>query len=330
MTKRAASMTDRAAEIEIDVADIRRRGLSLPDGVSRAGAYRVDFTNGECYLGQTSNIMLRLGSHRRTWDDMSAVTYRPGSEYGDAALREFAGPFPSRMARPGPPLRKVDADALDIDPVLDRMRWADELLMGRPAVRPAERADQRERTRPLFERLSCHAHFERIVSLAGRFLDLFVPAGAATEVGNWVITSLPSTAKTRFWRRLICLSINNVEALTIGEQFDGEHWTTLGFMTANPSVRPLNSIFPAEVGRRDVFLAPTVYATVGPVFQVGFDTLEGLESAMEDEEITDLVGAMAMRLMRRGRGLYSRFHDYNLADCVLKMPPTAAHRGVRE
>jgi hypothetical protein len=227
-------------------------------------------------------------------------------------------------------LRAVDADALDLDPVLDRMRWADELLMGQPASRPAERADQRVRTWPLFDRLSRHADFERIVLLAGRYLDLFVPAPAATEVGNWVITSLPSTAKTRLWRRLICLSINNVEALTIGEHFDGERWTALGFMTANPSVQSANSILPAALGRRGVFLAPTFYATVGPVFQVGFDSLDGLESAMDEEVITDLVGAMAMRLMKRGRGLYGRFHDYNLADCVLKTPPAAVHHEASE
>jgi hypothetical protein len=298
--------------------------------MSLAGAYRVVFANGERYHGQTRNIVLRLGSHRRTWDDMTAVTYWPGSDFAGASVTESAGPFRSRSARPGPPLRTVDADTLDLDPVLDRMRWADELLMGQPAARPAERADQRDRTRPLFDRLSSHTDFERIVSLAGRYLDLFVPAPAATEVGNWVITSLPSTARTRLWHRLICLSINNVEALTIGEQFDGEHWTTLGFMTANPSICPLDSLLPAELARRGVFLAPTFYATVGPVFQVGFDTLDGLESAMDDEGITDLVGAVAMRLMKRGRGLYGRFHDYNLADCVLKMPPATARRGVNE
>ena len=303
---------------------MKRRGPALPAGVPRAGAYRVDFTTDECYLGQTENIVLRLGSHRRTWDDMRAIAFWPKLDCTDVSDLPLAGPL--RAARPGPPLRKVDIDAPNIDPVLDRMQWADDSLLGRPDARPAERPDQRERTRPLFDRLSGHPDFERIVSLVARYLDLFVPAPASTEVANWVITSLPSTARTRLWHRLICLSINNVEALTIGEQFDGESWTTLGFMTANPSESLPDALLTQSAQARGVFAAPAWYKTVGPVYQIGFDNLDGLEAALEVEEMLDLVGAMAMRLMRRGRGLYGRFHDYNLADCVLDMPPAIETR----
>ncbi len=42
---------------------------------------------------------------------------------------------------------------------------------------------------------------------------------------------------------------------------------------------------------------------------------------MEDETVLELVGAMTMRLIRRGRGLYGRFHDYNLADRILDLAP---------
>ena len=31
----------------------------------------------------------------------------------------------------------------------------------------------------------------------------------------------------------------------------------------------------------------------------------------------DLVGELMMRLVRRGKGMYGRFHDYNLSDAVL-------------
>jgi hypothetical protein len=324
VTKKAACMTRPATEMEIDVTDLKRRGPSLPSGTPRSGRYRIEFINGEYYVGQTDNIMLRVGSHRRTWDDMRAITFWPG--LGSEAGAESAGNRPLRISRPGLPLRKIDADLPDIDPVLDRMQWADEHLLGRPDTRPVERTDQRERTRPLFDRLSNHPDFERLVSLVARYLDLFVPAPASTEIGNWVITSLPSTVKTRFWHRLICLSINNVEALTIGEQFDGGCWTTLGFMTANPSDRDPGTLLSDRLRARGIFLAPAWYKTVGPVYQLGFDNLDGLEAALEDDEVLDLTGAMAMRLMRRGRGLYGRFHDYNLADRIINMPPARTAR----
>ena len=309
-------------KFEIDVTDLRRRGPSLPGGVSRQGCYRIEFTTGERFIGRTDNIVLRIGSHRRTWDDMRAITFWSGAEMDSVSM----GSGEMRTARPVPPLRKVDSEAPVMDPVLDRMQWGDDRLMGQPDTRPTERPDQRDRTRPLFERLSSHPDFTRIVSLVARYLDLFVPAPATTEVGNWVITSLPSTLKTRFWHRLICLSINNVEALTIGEQFDGECWTTLGFMSANPADTHPDAILTSSLRDGGVFLAPAWYETVGPVYQVGFDGLDGLEAAMECDEMLDLVGALSMRLMRRGRGLYGRFHDYNLADCILGMPPASSNR----
>jgi hypothetical protein len=317
-----------APEIEIDATDLRRRGPSLPLGTPRSGTYRVEFTNGECYVGETDNIVLRLGSHGRTWDDMRAIRFWPGKDCEERSA--LADRSPVRVARPGPPLRKVDAETPEIDPVLDRMQWSDDLLLGRQDARPVERPDQRERTRPLFDRLSKHPDFERIATLVARYLDLFVPAPASTEVAHWVITSLPSTAKTRLWHRLACLSINNVEALTIGEQFDGKCWTTLGFMSANPSERHPDKLLTRDVQSRGVFVASAWYKTVGPVYQVGFDDLDGLEAALEDEEVLDLVGAMAMRLMRRGRGLYGRFHDYNLADVVLGTPSPGENRDTED
>jgi len=308
-------MSNRPAGVNIPVADLKRQGPSLPSGVPLAGAYLVRFAGGDHYVGQSGNIILRIGSHRRTWEDMERITFWP--EPNPESVLPTTGVERLRMALPGAPLRKVDRDDPGIDPVLDRMRWADEYVFTDHTQRPRERADQRERTRPLFERLSEHPDFDRIVALAGRYLQIFVPAPAATEVDNWVITSLPSTIKTRFWHRLICLSINNVEALTIGTQFDGTGWTTVGFMSANPSEQPPDVLLSSEIAGRGVFLAPAWYETVGPVYQVGFDNLDGMQAALEDDEMLDLIGAVAMRLMKRGRGLYGRFHDYNLADVIL-------------
>ena len=41
-------------------------------------------------------------------------------------------------------------------------------------------------------------------------------------------------------------------------------------------------------------------------------------ATLRDDEILDLVGGLVMRLIKRGRGLYGRFHDYNLADLILR------------
>jgi hypothetical protein len=304
----------RLPAINIPTTDLKRLGPAMPAGAPLRGSYLIRFENGEHFLGVTENIVLRIGSHRRTWGDMAVITYWPLAGLDAVPVPET----PERVARPGPPLRKIDRDDPGLDPVLDRMRWADENIFERHDLRLPERPDQRERTWPLFDRLASHPDYQHIVELAGRYLQLFVPAPAATEVRNWVVTSMPSTVKTRYWHRLICLSINNVEALTIGTQFDGSGWTTLGFMSANPSDESPADLLVPNLAARGLFLAPAWYETVGPVYQVGFDRLGALAAALEDEVVQDLVGVIAMRLMKRGRGLYGRFHDYNLADLVLE------------
>ena len=308
-------MTRKLPPINVPVTDLKRNGPLVPAGVPLEGAYLLRFENGEIFTGDTQNIILRIGSHRRTWDDIAVITFWPETRLSEVPVPALVGQ--KRIAVPGPPLRKVDRDDPGIDPVLDRMRWADEHIFARHDLRPVERPDQREWTRRRFDELAPHPDFDQVVDLAGRYLKLFVPAPAATEVSNWVITSMASTVRTRFWHRLICLSINNVEALTIGTQFDGTGWSTVGFMSANPSDISPDELLSAELIERGIFFAPAWYETVGPVYQIGFDSLDGMAAALEDEEILDLVGALAMRLMKRGRGLYGRYHDYNLADLVL-------------
>ena len=264
-----------------------------------------------------------MGSHRRTWGDMARIRFCPVSE--GAFAEEVVAANRLRVARPGPPLRKVDLIDPGIDPVLDRMRWADEHIVGPIDVRPPERPDQRERTRPLFERLQQNQDFDAMVNLTARYLSLFC-TGARRDRSPQLGHRLNAIdgCKTRFWHRQICLSINNVEAMTIGEQFDGERWHTLGFISANPSDLDPDVILPQEARTAGVFLAPAFYETVGPVYQIGFDSVEAIWTALEDDGVLDLIGGLAMRLMKRGRGLYGRFHDYNLADVILAMDGSCA------
>lgn len=39
------------------------------------GIYTLEFENGEHYVGQTIDLVSRLSSHRRRWDDIVAVSF---------------------------------------------------------------------------------------------------------------------------------------------------------------------------------------------------------------------------------------------------------------
>ena len=314
--------------LSLPIENIRSHGLKVPPYVLKSGVYILAFDDGDRYLGQTIDIVTRVGGHRRCWDDITCVDFLP------ALPRELDAAFSECEARFGPLNRTRFGEkfarkakkrkAEDLDPFTGRIRWMEENLAEGDVSRPPEVPDQRERTRPNFDRLGAHPDYRELCRLVTLYLDRVVPAPPATERRNWVITSMPSTARTKVWHRLICLSVNNVEALTIGEQFDGEQWTVAGFMSAAATTKPTGSLLPIEARRKGGYVAPAYYQTVGEVSQIGFDSLSALKPLLDSDRVLDLVAELVMRLMWRGTGLYGRFHDYNLADVVLGMDGNAA------
>jgi hypothetical protein len=303
--------------VDLPVAAIRSEGLRLPDGMPRSGIYLLEFGNGERYLGQSRDLIARIGGHRRTWDDITGLKVLPVAEPDlKDAFQDAERQFGRLMRSPLEPAKLARTRLEQVDPYVARIAWLEENV-GEDANRPPDDPDQRERTRPLYDRLSSHSQFEQLRSLIARYLERVVPAPAATERRNWVITSLPSTCRTKVWHRLICLSINNWEALTIGEQFDGTRWTVCGFMSAAATDKSDRQLLPVAARRAGAYLAPAYYKTVGDITQIGFDSLDALGPLLESDRVLDLVGELVMRLMRRGRGMYGRFHDYNLADAIL-------------
>lgn len=309
--------------VKLSPVNVRRRGLALPSGVGRRGVYRLTFRDGQHYVGRTDDIVVRMGGHCRTYGDSNGdivgITYRPVPEGDlDAALVDLDHVVgASTIRRSDPAVARAEIRE-PRDPHLARVRWIETHVADREmARRPPEPPAQRERTRPKFERLAAHPDFPLLRDLVHRYIAAVIPAPMATERRNWVITSMPSTARTRVWHRLLCLSVNNVEALTVGEQVDGERRTVVGFMSADPLPGSGRSGLPADARRAGTFVAPARYATVGEVSQLGFDSLAGMRALLGSDLVLDHVGTLVMRLVERGRGMYGRFHDYNLADAVL-------------
>lgn len=300
--------------------DLKRRGLQLPEGVERSGVYRVGFEDGTARVGHTCNIVHRIGSHRRTWEDICEIAFVPCAPTvrRDASdlIAASLGERPVRRSRPS------GSD----DPFPGWIRWREANIGPEESGRPVEVPDQRAATRPKFDRLMAHADAVRVVSLVRRFVELLIPDPHVTERRNWVVTSMPSTASTRLWHRLVCLSVNNVEVLTIGHQFDCGAWTVMGFMSANP-VEDDERLLPLALLDAGAFVAPARYQTVGDVHQLGFDNLDAFESMLGSDAVLDQVEGMVLRLMQRGRGLYGRFHDYNLADVLLGEGPAVDSAG---
>lgn len=44
---------------------------------SRTGIYILSFINGERYVGQSLNVVIRFSTHMRRWDDITHLSFRP-------------------------------------------------------------------------------------------------------------------------------------------------------------------------------------------------------------------------------------------------------------
>ena len=144
------------------------------------------------------------------------------------------------------------------------------------------------------------------------YLVTAVPWPHDTERRFWSVTSMPSTARSRTQRRLVTLSINNVETLVLAERLDGDEWLPGGFLNVSPGLvgRSTKKAWPA--GRRN-------YRTVGDVDAIFFAGFDGLVALLQRPHAVTAARRLALGLMRKGRGMMAKYHDEGLADDVFSL-----------
>lgn len=287
---------------------------ALIGDIDRCGIYVLEFSDGELYVGQTVSLLSRFAHHRRHWpDEIRALRFAPvNPESLDRAERDVV----ARLAATGSRLRNVDLVALPLrsealDVVVDPdivASWLEEtgaLSIGDRAVH----AKQRRRTEPAYQILAAHEDFDGIVSGAAAYVQRCLPWPHRTEGRFWTITSMPTTGRTSSWRRLCALSVNNVEVLMFGEERGVKDWHHYGFLNV-----ALNEAIPRRLRPRRVEIGE--YRTVGRVHRLPFRSAVDATSLLEDPVVGQAARQLAIGLLRKGNGLFGRFHDYNLADSV--------------
>ena len=61
----------------LDVSDMDSLASCFAGGQSRCGVYRIRFSNGDAYCGQTKDMVTRFNKHHRTYDDIVTVEFFP-------------------------------------------------------------------------------------------------------------------------------------------------------------------------------------------------------------------------------------------------------------
>jgi hypothetical protein len=132
-----------------------------------------------------------------------------------------------------------------------------------------------------------------------------------TECKEWYVSALPSTNRARNHHRLSAISVNNAEVLVICEGRDDQTrpWETFWFMNTAPVDMPRWAADETYAG---------YYHTTGVVTRVFGNRAIDLAALLTDRKVLDAARLLAHGLLRKGPGLYARYHSFCLADDVFQ------------
>lgn len=283
------------------------------------GIYELSFTNGELYVGQTVNFPARFSSHRRRWDDIEAVRFAEAipdelDEKERAAIRSRVEQ--KRQLRNKTLLSQpVGPSPLDliVDPQA-QAEWLQHDARSEPPGVDPERitlAQRRIKSRVKFEKLRQHSEFTKVLNSVATYVSQVIVWPQETEGRQWSLTALPSTAKHKTNRRLMTLSIQNVEVLVMGEQYweDENIWEPYTFI--NTAVMPE---IPQEVAQ--VTAVSTSYRSAGPVHQIFAAGTDVIPLILNIPEVLHAARQLAMGQLRKGSSVLARHHNDSFADEV--------------
>jgi hypothetical protein len=276
----------------------------------KCGIYILEFTNGEAYVGQASEVRRRLAQHRDsdTHSDFASLCFL---SVGRRRLADVERQTISACERAGIKLRNHVYASFNFKPSeLDEVvapEFLDDFCQGGKndlrGVRP-EQEDLRRKHAQRLSQLKRHPKFDEVVNALRFYLRQCVPAPLRTELGYWSVSCLP---QRRGGRLLACINIHWQEVLYIE---DGEFEP---MVRLNVAGTPL-----VEAGQlREDELTPSGYVP-GGADQLGLALpLSEFETVFAEQGVIEAARLLNVRLMRKGKCNFGRSHCLELADLLL-------------
>jgi hypothetical protein len=277
---------------------------------SRTGIYILSFANGERYVGKSLNVVNRFSTHRRRWDDITRLAFRPFlAEELNLREREVLASVEQRGYR----VRNLDlagrpgGDSL-LNVVMEEQaqaEWlesdASEPIDSPRYVAAARRAAGLAR----FQQLTNRNDFPELLAGAAGYVAMALPWPSQTEGRLWTATAMASTGRRSTWRRLIAISAQNAEVLVIGESGTGDTAVIEGFINLDPSASKTVDHWLRQQNL-DVYNRISTYGTIGDVYHLEFIGLPTLSHLLQvGSPIPQPAKELALNLMRKGPGLRS-------------------------
>lgn len=295
---------------------------------SCAGYYILEFTDGQCYIGESTDLPKRLNQHRGRYRDIHRIRVRPDSEaarslHGKRHLRLREKALIHAAQEAGLFARNINemATMIGASKHLDDLISPDEqrVWLAAPDIantndtitREHFSAERLARTAANYRHFLTHPDADQITRIIGSYLTRCVPYPARTELHSWAISCLTKPGKRS--GRVSCLTIAMTETLVI---YQDRGISRSGMIQVNAyELFPTDDSVWAFVRRHPtVQLSPAVYEESGPgQLLLRVDTLDALERLLDDVAVTRAAATTALNIMRKGPCMQRKVHCPQLA-----------------
>ena len=289
---------------------------------STTGIYWLTFTDGTGYVGQSVSSRTRLATHRRRWPD--------------AALIRFA-PCPKER------LNELERDTIRHVQAFQQLR--NKMLTNRPgghgdlvvtvspgqslslpwdrarrgpvdsAVHPPEATSREAAKYALLRQVT---NYQEIEGAAASLVASVIPSPRASQGLLWFASAVPSTNRSRGFRRLLAVSAGRLEILWTFEEEHRGRYSNPSFLNVAPEADPgslVRSLKQAGLSGAD--LTRGHYRVVSGVQTLHAPNPASLHRLLADPFILDSVYQLVVTMMRQGSAPLGRFHNRLLAEELL-------------
>ncbi len=187
---------------------------------NRCGIYVLRFKDGAYYAGQSVDVVMRFGQHRKAHGDIDGFCWKVTSKTQlDTAERSTI----TSLEKLGLVLRNVQFTSLpavgsEIEAILspdEISKFLKEYNWNDFSGQRAPRAEMVSRTSERFTSLRKKEYFAELRLVLGQYIERCIPSPWKTEVSYWSISCLPQGVKGQ----VICrLSVGWQEVLTVWEE----------------------------------------------------------------------------------------------------------------
>jgi hypothetical protein len=279
----------------------------------RCGIYVLGFSNGEFYAGQAVDVTRRYAQHRKTYDDIEQLAFKPLPR---SKLNEEERSLIGLLEQEGWPLRNITIVSLhkgesDFDLVMppeEQERWLNDLDYTEDGGERLVDPELRRRYQGRFQRFLERPHAEEALAVLQTYVGTTIPAIRRGEVSFWSCSCLPTdnvySRVNIYWQ----------EVFTVFTSMN-----TLRF-SVHLARSPLEEVFGNSVSpllkRHPTLKHIDHHYVPGGQDQTSFEIRGGraAKQLLADEVVLRAIRLLNLRLVQKGPCTYGRFHCMDLAD----------------